>query len=359
MLGDTLDEGRPRIMAVANLFVSHAVSDLPLVKEVVKLLEGGIGVPAAQIFCSSLKGQGIKPGNEFKESIKNSLQGAGTVVALISENFYSSPFCMCELGGVWLASKDFIPILVPPVTYSGMKAVLSGLQALKIEVAADLDELRDELVERLELKNAHKTPRWTERRDEFLAVLGDALTKLGQPATVPRAYLEKAHKELEEYLAELGSVKEQLNKQTALVTKLQAAKDKKAVESIIFEDLPEKEAFVSLAKKASTALSKLTTPTREALFSAQQGEDFRPEAWDDEAKTSLAYKEVLLNDQQNGFSPNPGKPAVAAALKAIEALEKWLTSADRSHEFSRWYEATYRGESPDLEDRSFWDRHLW
>lgn len=97
-----------RNMATAKLFISHAASDKPLVKAFVDLLEGGIGVHPSEIFCSSLKGQGIKPGVDFKASIREHLDGATCVIALVSENFYGSAFCMCELGGVWLQSKSFI-----------------------------------------------------------------------------------------------------------------------------------------------------------------------------------------------------------------------------------------------------------
>jgi hypothetical protein len=63
-------------MSSTKLFISHATDDRSLVKAFVGLLESGIGVPARDIFCSSLKGQGIKPGAEFKDSIREQLDDA-------------------------------------------------------------------------------------------------------------------------------------------------------------------------------------------------------------------------------------------------------------------------------------------
>lgn len=54
---------------------------------------------------------------------------------------------MCELGGVWLQSKSFIPVIVPPLTFTNLKAVLVGVQALKVADTADLDEMTDEIEE--------------------------------------------------------------------------------------------------------------------------------------------------------------------------------------------------------------------
>jgi hypothetical protein len=87
-------------MSSAKLFISHASDDKPLVKSFVSLLEAGIGVSPTAIFCSSLKfkGQGIKPGAEFKESIREHLDDATCVIALISPNFYR-PLVDMELSG--------------------------------------------------------------------------------------------------------------------------------------------------------------------------------------------------------------------------------------------------------------------
>ena len=232
-----------------NIFVSHAVADVPVVKAFVTLMEAGIGVSPKAIFCTSIKGQGIKPGADFKSSIHKSLGSASTVVALISENFYNSPFCMCELGGVWLQSKDFIPILLPPVRFADMKAVLVGLQALRIQSAEDLDELRDELAERLEIEPL-PTPRWNEKRDEFLKVLKGCLKKIPPSPPVPRTHLENAKKETAEYETSLKEARAEIERLEALNGKLKKAKDAEAVSKILAEDMEAVELFENLNRPA-------------------------------------------------------------------------------------------------------------
>jgi len=47
---------------MARIFISHAVADKKLAEAFTKFLKEAIGVPAADIFCSSVDGHGIPTG---------------------------------------------------------------------------------------------------------------------------------------------------------------------------------------------------------------------------------------------------------------------------------------------------------
>jgi TIR domain len=97
-----------------KIFISHSSKDKELADSIQMLIETGIGLPHNEVFCTSLDGLGIPVGvPDFKEYIRKEMQDCDTVVALISRNYYDSPFCMCELGAVWVQAKNFFPILVP------------------------------------------------------------------------------------------------------------------------------------------------------------------------------------------------------------------------------------------------------
>lgn len=115
--GGSSSEQGPSWGVVSKLFVNFAVADDPVVTAFVDLVEGGIGVPPERIFCTSRPGQGVEPGVPFAEAIRRSLDDAVSAVSLISPNYYASAFSMCELGGIWLTAKSFLPILVPPLDY--------------------------------------------------------------------------------------------------------------------------------------------------------------------------------------------------------------------------------------------------
>lgn len=135
--------GRP-----SGIFISHATADKELVDALVDLLQTGIGVPHDQIFCTSLEGHGIPEGEDFADFIRDKLQGAGHVIMVITPRYYESAFCLCELGATWIQSGSAFPLIVPPLGFSDMKAVLSGVQAGLINDASKLDNLRDRLKQR-------------------------------------------------------------------------------------------------------------------------------------------------------------------------------------------------------------------
>src|SRR5262249_44578975 len=136
-----------------------------LVDAFVQLIEGGVGFNSDQIFCSSIEEQGIPPGVDFKTHIKTELSQVKVVVSLVSLHYYSSAFCMCELGATWALSKAFVPLLVPPVDYGDLRGSLFGTQALLINDEKKLDAMQFVL----EPFAAKKEPvvRWNSRKQQF------------------------------------------------------------------------------------------------------------------------------------------------------------------------------------------------
>ena len=151
---------------MADIFISHATVDVPLANCVVQLLEGGIGVRGDQIFCTSLEGLKVPAGVDFKQYIQQQLHGASIVIGLISSGFYNSPFCMCELGATWVQAKDFIPLLISPITVRDLRGVLTGVQCLYSDRPGDLDELYARVGTLIEAP--YPVGRWNARKEVFL-----------------------------------------------------------------------------------------------------------------------------------------------------------------------------------------------
>ena len=345
----------------SELFISHSVVDSPVAKQFVNLIESGIGIAPDNIFFTSNKGQGIKPGRDFKSSIHNSLDEATIVIALISENYYNSPFCMCELGGAWLQAKELIPILIPPIRFIDMKAVLVGMQALKIGAPEDLDELRDEISERLNFKPL-STPRWNEKRDEFLKILSKKLKKIPPSPVVPREKFDKANAIIAEYESENSEIKNQNVKLHEQNKKLKGAKNSDEVAIIVREDMEDADIFENLIAELKGNLDNIDSVTQETIYAGLTGDDYFPGressyyTWDD-VQSSIQYKEVSLNSEENGICPNKNHPKVKKAYNALYELQNWLEK-NASSEFYEWYESENDGFEPDLTDKRFWDTHL-
>src|SRR5262245_59010999 len=49
---------------------------------------------------------------------------------VITPAYYESAFCLCELGATWIMGSEAMPLLVPPLDYDDLKAVLIGVLGL-------------------------------------------------------------------------------------------------------------------------------------------------------------------------------------------------------------------------------------
>lgn len=347
--------------AMAKLFISHASADVPIVEAFVELLESGIGVLPADIFCSSLKGQGLKAGTDFKNSIRDALADAEVVVALISERFYASAFCMCEMGGVWMQAKSFIPILVPPLGFDSLKAVLAGMQALKLHVSEDLDQLRDEIVQRLAILPSIATSRWINRRDRFLTGLSDLEKRVEKTKTVSVQEHEQVTLKLEACKKEAAAAEVEIGRLKARVDEISKLKDKVDVAKVANKHSSRAEEFEHLVSAARAALAPLPQVVVNVLYYRTRGDFYTP----DEDEFPSAYMQIeeglLKREYGNSWTPNQKNGKVRRAMEALDALSTWLESGpapwDPPDSFVASYSAEH-DEEPDLKIRTFWRRHL-
>ncbi|KAA0131593.1 toll/interleukin-1 receptor domain-containing protein [Gimesia chilikensis] len=171
-----VDQNETDLLAVlgdstlSRIFVSHAVKDAELVEDLVDLLQVGVGVHPDEMFCSSLPGMTIPTGQDFVNYIKGKVSDPEFVLLVISPEFLRSQFCNNEVGASWAKSLPIHPILVPPTSYNDVKGVLLGVQAGKIDDKECLNDLRDDLIEKLGFK-ALRTSHWERKRDRFLKSL--------------------------------------------------------------------------------------------------------------------------------------------------------------------------------------------
>ncbi|MFC4930921.1 toll/interleukin-1 receptor domain-containing protein [Massilia sp. GCM10023247] len=217
-----------------SIFISHATKDKELVSALVEFLENGMGVPEAEIFCSSLDGYGIPTGENFLDFIKSQIQEPKVVILLLTPSYFKSNFCLCEMGAAWAKSHKKFPILVPPLTYADVKDVLASTQAAKIDDDIKYNELRDYLQNVVELVRTTNT-KWDTKRRAFLKKLPALLEKLSVPKEVTASeYAElkqrfgEAEAALLEYDAENTKLKE-------YVKKLENVKDREEVKKIKVE----------------------------------------------------------------------------------------------------------------------------
>ncbi|PAB57396.1 toll/interleukin-1 receptor domain-containing protein [Anaeromicrobium sediminis] len=156
---------------ISKIFISHASKDSEIVEEVIEILET-IGVESNQIFCTSFDGYGIGLGENFLDTIKSELSCDSLVLFVLSENFYKSPVCMCEMGASWVLSKEHIPIVVPPFSYEDIKGVFPLTQGFKLTDPLKLNSFKAKIEEVFKIDKPLSFSTWERKRDRICGRLG-------------------------------------------------------------------------------------------------------------------------------------------------------------------------------------------
>ena len=306
-----------------RLFISHAAADKTLVDAVITLLETGMGISSDDIFCSSFDEQGIPPGADFSPYMRERLQKAQAILAIVSPQYYESPFCLCETGGAWATEKTFIPLLVEPVDFNDLRGALYGKQGLLITSPQKLDAMRDTL----SFLGDSKTTRWNRKKEEFVKSLPTLLKTLKPVSVMTGKGLEKLQNELAEArqeAADLDRANEELQRR---VEELEKAKDAKAVKAIRKKYSSEDQQFEELVDRAKGAIQELPPVAREAMRIYLRKDYFNPkhEQWGDDVDDALQRDYLIESD--NNVELNDDHPDVEAALSAWREFNEFAEGA--------------------------------
>jgi hypothetical protein len=165
-IDNALEQNSSKMKKTNKIFISHSSKDSELVGEIIDILET-TGIPSKKIFCSSYEGYGINLGENFLERLKKELNDEILVIFVLSENFYSSPISLCEMGATWIKTNEHIPLLIPPFDYDKVKGVFPNTQGLKINEHLKLNLLKAKLEEMFGLTPIDFTI-WESKRDKIL-----------------------------------------------------------------------------------------------------------------------------------------------------------------------------------------------
>jgi hypothetical protein len=161
------------VRTVSKVFISHSSFDRDFVEEIIDILET-IGLSSDNIFCSSFDGYGIDLGENFLERLRNELDETILVLFILSENFYKSPICLCEMGATWIKTNEHIPILIPPFDFKDIQGVIPLTQGFRINDPMKLNLFREKIEILFGLK-AIDVSSWERKRDRTLGRINDIL----------------------------------------------------------------------------------------------------------------------------------------------------------------------------------------
>ncbi|WP_070001002.1 TIR domain-containing protein [Cellulosilyticum sp. I15G10I2] len=173
---EKVDDGANESLSneISKIFISHSSKDSEVVEEIIEILET-IGVESNQIFCTSFEGYGIGLGEDFLNAIKTELSSDVLVLFVLSNNFYESPVCMCEMGASWVLSKEHIPIIVPPLSYENIKGVIPLTQGMLLLDSLKWNSFKERIEEIFNIRNPLSFSTWERKRDRICNRLENVL----------------------------------------------------------------------------------------------------------------------------------------------------------------------------------------
>ena len=102
-------------LGARKIFISHSSKDKALIEAFVeKILRLGIGVPADDIFCTSIETMGIKNGDDMRNHIRQNILGCDLALLMISSSYVKSSICLNEMGAVWSLPIPNVNVFVCP-----------------------------------------------------------------------------------------------------------------------------------------------------------------------------------------------------------------------------------------------------
>jgi hypothetical protein len=93
--------------------------------------------------------------------------------------FLTRPICLMELGGAWTLGTPTFPIVVPPLTRAIVRERIGSVQMSALDTDGDVDELFDELHDRVanDVSIVTETSSWNRAARSFKEVFSPRLIR--------------------------------------------------------------------------------------------------------------------------------------------------------------------------------------
>ena len=191
-----------------KIFISHSSKDLTFVQALVDLFED-IGLNEENMFCSSIPGYNIPLDKNIYDYLKEQFQNYNLhVIFVLSDNYYSSPVSLAEMGAAWVLQQRYTSVLLPQFNFKDIKGVIDQirisikLDSEKMELRARLNELRNTLIEEFGLRSSLNSQNiWERNRDKFIDKINSIEIYWKQ-----LRQLEEQKRPLDEWIAPLQSL---------------------------------------------------------------------------------------------------------------------------------------------------------
>lgn len=170
---NSLDLGASSDIKPPKIFVSHSSVDVFYIKQLVLLFEQ-MGIKPESLFCSSDSTYGVPLEGDIYECLKEQFSSYNLhVIFVLSENYYSSPAALNEMGAAWILQNKQTTILLPGFDHNDIKGVVDR-NKINIKLDDDIRTLKNRLsdfYESIVLEFGLPklvSSKWEQYRDDFI-----------------------------------------------------------------------------------------------------------------------------------------------------------------------------------------------
>lgn len=156
-------------MAKQRIYISYATKDAALADAVVELIIGVTGLARDEIGGTDIETI-QSTGKDIVTYIREQIRQPEVMVLLLTQHYFSSAYCLSEMGAGSAVTANVIPMLVPPLTYQKIQRLIAFSQVSKIDNTDDLNRFITQLQNLLQLGDLNLS-RWAVQKKRFLSSL--------------------------------------------------------------------------------------------------------------------------------------------------------------------------------------------
>lgn len=145
LLADYEDQRAAKVSLNAKvkniIFISHRSTDKDIADMLVDFFTG-TGIPKEAVFCSSLPGNDIN--ERISDEVKTALKNSAVNIAVLSQDYYQSAYCLNEAGVLWYEDVPVILIALPEINSGNMYGFLNNDYKLRrLDCDSDISYIYD------------------------------------------------------------------------------------------------------------------------------------------------------------------------------------------------------------------------
>lgn len=314
-----------------KVFISHCVKDKKFVDKFNDYLRLATDLQVSNIFCSSFEETGIKTGKTFVQYIRDSLLDSKIVIAIITNNYCNSQFCLSELGAAWGVGIPVFPVIITPLNYSDLEGVLYGTQGIKIDDEKKLQNIMQEIAE--EIGNPIKVANITRKTDNFLEELPNYLKLIPDEKKYDQKYVETIQNELKSYKIEYDEISDKNELLEAQIEELKKCKNKDDVNEVLLESLNTEEKLEVIVDNCKEKLLSFSSIIQYLIFKYIKTSDafvtFKDLQYRDDIVRELKDAEdndYVYSDEDNNYFLNTKDRKIKNCIDKIELHKEELAS---------------------------------